>query len=199
MATYQTVKRTSRTAKRKKGRMTTAEYFQTEETLLPRELAFGELRVADAPLVPHQRVVRDLTIALTAHTREHRLGEVLPAPLDVVLDYERALVVQPDIVFVASEHMSIVADRLYGVPDLAIEVLSPQPRIGRLEERVGWFARYGVRECWLVDLARRHMAVLTLDARGVVDRALAGAHEPIVSRVLPGLRLRPNDVLGWGG
>jgi Uma2 family endonuclease len=178
--------------------MTTAEYFRTEETLLPRELAFGELRVADAPLVPHQRVVRDLTIALNAHAREHQLGEVLPAPIDVVLDYERALVVQPDIVFVASERLSIVMDRLYSVPDLAVEVLSPLPRIGRLEERVGWFARYGVRECWLVDIARRHMAVLTLDERGVVDRALAAAHEPIVSRVLPGLRLRPSDVVGWG-
>ena len=179
--------------------MTAAEYFRTEETVLPRELAFGELRVADAPLVPHQRVVRDLTIALTAHVRERQLGEVLPAPIDVVLDYERALVVQPDIVFVASERRGIVTDRLDGAPDLAIEVLSPLPRIGRIEERVGWFARYGVRECWLVDIAHRRVAVVTLARHGVVDRALAAADQPIASRVLRELRLRPHEVLGWGG
>ncbi|HYT75395.1 MAG TPA: hypothetical protein VEL79_11640, partial [Vicinamibacterales bacterium] len=60
--------------------MTTIEYLQTPETVLPRELAFGVLRVADSPVVRHQRVVRDLTIALTAFARAHRLGEVLPAP-----------------------------------------------------------------------------------------------------------------------
>jgi len=43
---------------------TIEEYLNTPETVLPRELAFGVMRVADAPVVSHQRVVRDLTIAL---------------------------------------------------------------------------------------------------------------------------------------
>lgn len=36
---------------------TIEEYLGTPETVLPRELAFGVMRVADAPVVSHQRVV----------------------------------------------------------------------------------------------------------------------------------------------
>src|SRR5687767_2475511 len=62
--------------RRRKTGMTTVEYLQTPETVLPRELAFGVLRVADAPTLFHQRVVRDVTVALHAFVREYRLGEV---------------------------------------------------------------------------------------------------------------------------
>ncbi len=177
--------------------MTTLEYLQTPETVLPRELAFGVLRVAESPVVRHQRVVRDLTIALTVFTREQRLGEVLPAPMDVILDREANLVVQPDIVFVSSERADIVSDRITGAPDLAVEVLSPHPRIGDLHDRIGWFARYGVKECWLVDLQRRQVAVLTLDAGRIAGRGLFGGYERLVSAVLPGLSLAPSDLFGY--
>jgi hypothetical protein len=91
--------------------MTTAEYFMTPETVTPAELVYGVLRVADAPVVRHQRVVRDLTIRLTAFAREQGLGEVLPAPIDVVLDRANALVVQPDVLFVAADRNGI-GDRI---------------------------------------------------------------------------------------
>ena len=174
--------------------MTTVEYLQTPETVLPRELAFGVLRVADAPSISHQRLVRDLTIALTIFARDNDLGEVLPAPMDVILDAERALVVQPDVVFVARQRSAIVTDRIYGAPDLAIEVLSPKPRIGSLEERLGWFALYGVRECWLVDAPNRQIVTLTLNASGIERKRVAGGREPITSVVLPGLLLTPEGL-----
>jgi len=177
--------------------MTTADYFATPETVKPAELAYGVLRVADAPVVRHQRVVRDLTIRLTAFTTEHGLGEVLPAPIDVVLDREHDLVVQPDVVFVSAERYQIVGDRIDGPPDLAIEVLSPHPRIGTVEEKVSWFARYGVRECWLVDLKRRQIAVLTFADGRVAGRALFDSDREIRSTVLGGLSMRPAEVLGW--
>lgn len=177
--------------------MTTFEYLDTPETVLPRELAFGVLRVADAPIVRHQRVVRDLTIALTAHTREHRLGEVLPAPIDVILDRDANLVVQPDIVFVSAERAEIVGDRIFGAPDLAVEVLSPHPRIGRLHEKVEWFARYGVKECWLVDLSRKELVVLTFGDRLVTGRALVAGRQPIPSTILPDLPFSLAGLFGW--
>src|SRR5262249_8537059 len=182
--------------KRRRSMMTTNEYLNTPETVLPAELAYGVLRVAESPVVRHQRVVRDLTILLTAFTRERGLGEVLPAPMDVVLHRDRHLVVQPDVLFVAAERQAIVGDRIEGAPDLVIEVLSPRPRIGLVEEKVTWFARYGVRECWLVDLNRRQIAVLTFADGRVASRASFDA-EQIRSTVLEGLSLRPAEVLGW--
>jgi Uma2 family endonuclease len=176
--------------------MTTLEYLNTPETVLPRELAYGVLRVAEAPTLFHQRVVRDVTVALHTFVREHRLGEVVPAPIDVILDHDAALVVQPDVLFVSSERSHIMGERLVAAPDLVVEVLSPHPRIGRLEERVGWFGKYGVRECWLVDLKRREFVLLAFADGLVAERTLLIGHQRITSAVLPGLHLTPAALLG---
>ena len=169
--------------------MTTAEYLATPETLLPAELVYGVLRVADAPVVRHQRMLGQLFKALDAHVGRHALGEVLLAPTDVVLDYDRALVVQPDLLFVSNERAGIVLDHVMGAPDLVVEILSPHPRIGKLEERVGWFAEYGVRECWLADLHRRQYSILSLGPRGVLNRQLCAGGDVARSSVLPGIAL----------
>jgi Uma2 family endonuclease len=188
---------TAKNRKRKKNVMTTLEYFRTPETTLPSELAYGVMRVAESPVANHQRVVRDLTIALTLHTRDHRLGEIFPAPMDVILDRDANLVVQPDLVFVAARRGDIVDERIDGAPDLVVEVLSPHPRIGRVHEKVEWFARYGVKECWLVDLSRRQIAVLTFDGGRVVTQALSSGHDRIASAVLPGFDMSPSDLFGY--
>jgi Uma2 family endonuclease len=165
--------------------MTTAEYLRTEESVLPRELAYGALRVAESPVVSHQRTVGRLYLALAPLVDERGLGEVFLAPMDVILDYDRALVVQPDLLFVSAPRAAIVSDKIHGAPDLVVEVLSPHPRIGKLNEHVGWFARYGVRECWLADLTTRQYAILVLSEHGVAARRTCRPGERAPSDVLP--------------
>jgi Uma2 family endonuclease len=177
--------------------MTTTEYLETPETVLPRELAFGVLRVAESPTVLHQRVVRDLTVALCAFVKERHVGEILPAPMDVVLDYANALVVQPDLLFVSNDRREIIRDRVYGAPDMVVEVLSPHPRIGKLDERVAWFARYGVRECWIADAVRKEMTVSTFAEGQIARREVAKGATRIVTAVLDGLALAGDDLFGW--
>jgi Uma2 family endonuclease len=177
--------------------MTTEEYLQTPETLVPQELAYGEWRVADSPSVSHQRIVLELMLALVAFVREEQLGEVLIAPMDVILDFDNALVVQPDLLFVSNERRDIISDRIYGAPDLVIEVLSPHPRIGRLDERVGWFAKYGVRECWLVNEEQKNIAVLSLSTTGVTGRTLHKGSQRIATELLKGLPLTPLQIFGY--
>ena len=177
--------------------MTTAEYFKTPETMLPRELTYGELRVADAPRVAHQRIVGKLYLALTRFVEEGQFGEVLLSPTDVILDYDAALVVQPDLLVVSTEHAPRVTDRVYGAPDLVVEVLSPHPRIGKLEERVGWFARYGVRECWLVSLHERRVVVLTFEAGVLGDRRSYAPGDAILSSVIPDFVIPPGLFPGY--
>src|SRR5262245_860242 len=124
--------------------MTTQEYLQTPESVLPQELVYGALRVAEAPLPRHQRAVARLFRPLDEHVTEGRLGEIWLSPIDVILDAERHLVVQPDLLFISQDRSWMVTDRIRGGPDLVVEVLSPRPRIGEIEERLGWFAVYGV-------------------------------------------------------
>jgi len=177
--------------------MTVSEYFATPEQLRPQELIYGVIRVQDAPFVPHQRVLFRFALALHAHLEQTAEGELLLAPVDVVLDRERALVVQPDAAVVMRERSSIVQDRIYGAPDIALEILSPHPRIGTLEERVRWFARYGVREIWIYRQPDRALDVLTC-ADGLIASRATFTSGKVVSAVLPGFaRSVPAIVGAW--
>lgn len=175
--------------------MTTAEYFATPESVLPQELIHGRLMVADAPLVPHQAAVADLFRALDAHVRDHGLGRMWLAPLDVILDGGRAIVVQPDLLFISEARQSIVGDRVHGAPDLVIEVLSPNPRVGRVEVRLDLYARYGVGEYWLVHVPDRRIEIIGFAAGAVRSRRVFVAGARLVSDVLPRFDVTPGAVL----
>ena len=164
--------------------MTAHEYFKTPESVRPMELAFGAFRIADAPTAYHQSMVIELFRALDRHVRDRALGRVWIAPLDVVLSESRAVIVQPDVFFVAHDQDKIVQERVYGAPALVIEVLSPTPRIGSIDERVGWFARFGVRECWLVHAEEVELSVLRFANQRIDDRVRLRRDETIRSGVL---------------
>ena len=175
--------------------MSVDDYFKTPETLKPMELVYGAVRVADSPLPRHQAAVAQLFRALDAHVRAHDLGEMWLAPLDVVLDEERALIVQPDLFFVSHNRAWIVTDRVRGAPDLVIEVLSPEPRIGRTDERIQWFAEHRVRECWLVHQDERSITVIEFARRRVAARNVCRRYETVKSVVFPDFNSRVNDIL----
>jgi Uma2 family endonuclease len=176
--------------------MTVDDYFtKTLETVKPMELAYGLLRVADSPTPRHQSAVMRLFLALNAHVSERQLGQMWVAPLDVILDRERALIVQPDLFFISNERAFIVQDRIDGAPDLVIEVLSPHPRIGQTDERVQWFMGHGVRECWLVEQNRPSITVIEFADRLIAARQVFERREPIRSTVLSDFTASLDDVL----
>jgi len=176
--------------------MTVDEYLRAPETVLPAELRFGALRVAEAPTPWHQSVVASLFRALDAYVRVRGIGEMWLSPLDVILDDERALIVQPDLIFIAKRNAWIVRDRVRGAPDLVIEVLSPNPRIGKTEERVTWFADYGVRECWLVHVDRRQITVITYAHRRIATRVTFGRRHSLSTSVFPDFTESFDDIVG---
>lgn len=176
--------------------MTLHEYQRTPKTVLPQELVDGVLHVADAPFVAHQRVVFRLARALQEHVEQADSGEVFVAPIDVVLDRDRPLVLQPDLLFIARERSDLVQERIYGAPDLVVEVLSPNPRIGRLEDRIRWFAEYGVREVWIYRQPDRRLDIVTCRDRQPIATASFDEHAPLRSAVLPALRRTTRSMLG---
>ena len=74
---------------------------------------------------------------------------------------------------------------LRGAPDLVVEVLSPNPRIGRPDERVRWFGEHGVRECWVVHQDRRDITVIEYGDRTILARTVFQRQARIRSHVLP--------------
>jgi Uma2 family endonuclease len=173
--------------------ITVAEYLSGEETQQRQELVWGVVREAPgASAYGHQGPVTDLVVLLHRHVREQKLGRVLVSPTDVVLDEKKALILQPDIIFVSTDRLHIIRDRVWGAPDLAIEVLSPGTRRYDRTEKLGWFREYGVRECWLVEPRTREIAVHVLELPAA-DVQVFTASDTLRSHVLPDLQLRVAD------
>lgn len=176
--------------------LTTAEYLQTAESLRVQELIFGTLHVvAESPTFRHQNLLLELAVLMRVFVGQHKLGTVCIAPLDVILDPARALILQPDLMFVSKWRQHIITDRVWGAPDLVVEVMSPHPRIGQLDDRLHYFARYGVRECWLIHQLERSIDVLGLNEAGVQWRRTFSGVERIRSHVLEDFALSA-EVLG---
>jgi hypothetical protein len=88
------------------------------------------------------------------------------SPVDVVLNQQPPLVVQPDVVLVAKDRLSIVSDRIWGPPDLVVEVLSTGTAARDRTIDLEWYRRYGLGECWLVDARNHAVEVISLARTG---------------------------------
>ena len=174
--------------------MTTREYLNTDETNRRRELVYGVLREPPAPFFSHQAIVLRVARLLCDHVEARALGQVAISPLDVVLDLDRDLVVQPDVMFISNERSSIIHNQVWGAPDLVVEVLSRRTAAKDRDEKVGWYRQYGVRECWLIDLHHEQVVIADFSGSDVTYR-LADGVAPIQSAVLPDLELTPAAIL----
>lgn len=148
--------------------------------------------MSPSPRYRHQRIVQNLYRILDPWVRSQSLGEVCLAPLDVHLP--SGDVVEPDLIFVAASNRGIVRDWIRGVPDLLIEVISPEgadrDRIVKRER----YAQNGVREYWIVDDTTRSVEVLRLDGNRYEPRGYFQSGEQIESPTFPGLALSVLDV-----
>src|SRR5262245_18346864 len=159
------------------------------------ELYDGELVEMTSPTLRHQRAVRHLVGILDRHVRANNLGEVIPAPFDVILS--RTTLVQPDIVFVEQDRARIIADcGIEGVPTLALEVLSPSTAVRDRSIKKALYARHGLPYLWLLDPGDESLEVYELQADGYV---LAGRRAGRAVANLPpfaDLAFAPADL--WG-
>jgi len=171
---------------------TVNEYLAGEETLNRQGLVWGSVVNEPAPTYTHQAIVTNVVLLIGDHAREHRLGLVCVSPLDVVLDEKKALVVQPDVVFVSNARAAILRNQVWGAPDLVVEVESPGTRRRDRIVKRGWYRRYGVREYWLIDPTAATVTVVELARPRSIRRRYRGQRR-LQSVVLPGLRATAAD------
>jgi Uma2 family endonuclease len=154
------------------------------------ELIDGEHFVASAPFIPHQRAVSRLLGHLWGYLERNPLGEVLPAPTDVVLSKHD--VVEPDLIYVSAARAGQVGERnVQGPPDLVVEVLSRSTSRLDRGRKLGLYDRAGVGEYWLVDPDAETVTVFRRDEttlKRAADLACDGG-EPLTTPLLPGFAL----------
>ena len=175
-------------------KLTFEEFCQLPESVLPHELIDGELRMPAAPNLRHQDIKGNIYSPLRQHVRERDLGGVWMAPMDVVLDPARPLVLQPDLAFVLRERLRIARDKIYGAPDLVVEILSPSGGLFDRTEKAAFYAQYGVREYRLVDPDSETVEVRRLEPQGYETVGVFRRGQALRSILLPGLRLSVDDI-----
>jgi Uma2 family endonuclease len=166
-------------------RQTVERYLSGPEQLRRAELVWGVVREPPAPRYGHQSVVTRATVLLDLHVRSRELGRVCVSPVDVVLDERKALVLQPDLIFVSSARADIIRDQVWGAPDLVVEVLSSATRRRDRTDKLRWYRRYGVREYWLIDPVAKMVTVIGFPATGRPRRRSFSAGARIWSAILP--------------
>ncbi|MFZ3137588.1 MAG: Uma2 family endonuclease [Thermodesulfovibrionales bacterium] len=131
-----------------KKKYTYEDYLKTPEDERY-ELIEGELLMTPSPIPTHQRISRKIAFMLEKVVTENNLGEVFYAPCDIYLDSEN--VVQPDILFISKERLNIIGEKnIQGAPDLVIEILSENTAYRDFVQKKKLYARFGVKEYWIV-------------------------------------------------
>ncbi len=175
-------------------KLTYAEFCALPETVQPHELINGELRMPPAPNRKHQMVSGNLYALLRTYVRERNLGWVYYAPIDVVLDRDRPLVLQPDLLFVSHERAHLLGERIFGPPDLVVEIFSPGGATFDRTEKATWYAQYGVREYWLVDPEAETIEVRRLEPGGYEVLGIYRQGDTLRSQLFSDLALSVSDV-----
>lgn len=170
-------------------KLTFEEFCQLPESNLPHELIDGELRMPAAPNWRHQRILAHIHRALAGFAEDRGLGYVIQSPVDVVLDRDRPLVLQPDLLFIGRERAGIAAEKVYGAPDLTVEVFSGGGGLFDRTEKAAFYAQYGVREYWLVDPDAETIEVRRLQPQGYETIGVFARGDTLRSTIFPELRL----------
>ncbi len=160
------------------------------------ELMDGDLFMVPAPTTRHQRVSQNIEYILVGYARRTQRGQVLDSPVDVVLGKgaEREIV-QPDILFVATERAAIITRaEVAGCPDLVIEVLSPGTEERDNHYKKTLYARYGAEEYWIVDPEGNTLQRYVRGADGFAAPIFITAVETFSSPLLPGLVLECREI-----
>jgi Uma2 family endonuclease len=152
-----------------------------------REIIEGELFVTPSPTSNHQRILFNLTLAFGKFLEVHPYGEVVFAPMDVILsDHD---VLEPDLLLVLKEHEAIIKDWVRGAPDLVVEILSPTTEARDRGPKMKAYARFGVREYWIVDPVAKVIEVFHLTVAGFELTRTCAKRDTLKTPLLPGLLL----------
>ncbi len=137
------------------SKLTVEQYFQMGEDPpgIRFELVDGEIEMSPSPTTAHAFAITELCFYLRAEAAVRYPGKVL---MDLDTPIDDATVRRPDLLYFSEARQHLIGpERLRGVPDLAIEVVSPASveldhRIKREE-----YAAAGIRFYWVIDPVRR--------------------------------------------
>ncbi len=158
------------------------------------EVLGGEaFAMSPAPSLRHQRILFELARQLGDHF-EGQPCQVFPSPTDVKLS--DADIVQPDLL-VVGDPSQLKETHVEGPPALVVEILSPSTANFDRIRKMRLYARFGVKEVWLITPYPWLAEVFVLDGESY---RLAGAFEKtdtLASTIFPSLCIELEKVFDY--
>ena len=139
------------------------------------ELIRGVLYETVSTGLEHGEVVANLMSPLHNFVRPRRLGRVIGSDAGIQLESDPDTVREPDIAFISATRLPLdtrVTGYSQVVPDLVVEVVSPNDRMVAVHDKIQMWLRFGVRLALMVDPASR--TVLAFAAEGSAQTFAAG-------------------------
>ena len=118
------------------------------------ELIMGVLNEKVSNGLEHGEVVGNVLSPLHQFVKPRRLGRVFGSDTGILLERDPDTVREPDVAFISAERMPLdVRVRRYSevVPDLVVEVVSPNDRPIPLFDKAQMWLRFGARLVWIVN------------------------------------------------
>lgn len=175
-------------------RMRADEYSNLSEDGYRYELVDGVIQLSPSATPLHQLVAAEIVSQLAACNRRRKVGTFL-FEVDVQIRKRpdgRDLVYRPDIVFYCTGRLPRVPKRLTLVPDLVVEIISPDSRRYDQETKKNDYERAGVKEYWLIDPERGEMSFFRLLNRRFV--AMPPTRTKLKSEAVPGFSLNLTEL-----
>jgi len=143
---------------KKQGEYTIEDYYALPDEQRV-ELIDGVIYDMAGPTTLHQGISDEIRERVSLFIKE-KSGKcfAMTSPVDVQLDCDDRTIVQPDIIVVCNRD-KFRKNRIYGVPDYIVEVLSPSTRKKDFYIKTDKYRKSGVREYWMVDPEKRRIYV----------------------------------------
>lgn len=168
------------------------DYFSLPDTNRYVELSDGRIIMPPHPTFSHQEALKRFFLRLQAYVEKNNLGIVQIAPLPVRLWPGK--IREPDIFFIGKEHSDRIGERVCGVPDLVVEVISSSTERTDRVEKFLEYAKAGIREYWLIDPEKKTVEVYSLRGGDYILVGKYSGSQVATSEMLPGFKLRASEL-----
>ena len=159
------------------------------------ELIRGALHKTAANGIEHGEIAMNLGGMMRNVVRPNRLGRVVGSDAGIRLERNPDTVREPDIAFISAEKLPLDT-RVRGyaevVPDLVVEIISPNDRPVAVYDKAQMWLRFGVRLVLLIDPDVRTVTVMPQDGPA---QTLTDADTLDGGDVLPGFSCAVSDIL----
>ncbi len=149
------------------------------------EVLKGVLYISPAPTPNHQSISVRLVAFLFQFVEAAGIGRIFHAPTDVEL--APGDIVQPDVFVLLNAGLEQIGEkRVFGGPDLVVEILSPSTMSDDLHGKRDAYERAQVSEYWIVNPGERVVELFILESGVYRSLGAFQGDDVLPTRIVPG-------------